>query len=327
MFVTGGNFVAASGSGFIGDGSGLTNITIANLAFETSIMKSGSFTASISPDNGFVVNTSASIWGNLYVGNSITAYDVTASHRIFAPTITGSMLGTYTFQGEGPTASAEYNVLRYDTNRNYYVPQPDTSLSEVVSFANQTDLYVTHSLGVRYPHVQIYETGSAGTEAQILPLDIISINENVTRVRFSGPTTGKAVIGKAGSILSGTINGDRVLGTVLSASFAINAGTAESIQGFDSASLAALSASLAGGSQYVLNSQTSSMRVFSASFASVAQYALNAQSIDTSSFVQTSQTASMSVLFGGRLGEYKYYDMHQVIESALNFIKKEINGH
>jgi len=28
--------------------------------------------------------------------------------------------------------------------------------------------------------------------------------------------------------------------------------------------------------------------------------------------------------FGGRLAEYKYYDMHQVIESALNFIKKEI---
>jgi len=27
------------------------------------------------------------------------------------------------------------------------------------------------------------------------------------------------------------------------------------------------------------------------------------------------------VYFGGRLAEYKYYDMHQVIESALNFIK------
>jgi UDP-galactopyranose mutase len=33
-----------------------------------------------------------------------------------------------------------------------------------------------------------------------------------------------------------------------------------------------------------------------------------------------------SVLFGGRLGEYKYYDMHQVIESALNFIKEEIEN-
>ena len=27
------------------------------------------------------------------------------------------------------------------------------------------------------------------------------------------------------------------------------------------------------------------------------------------------------ILFGGRLAEYKYYEMHQVIESALNFIK------
>lgn len=29
-----------------------------------------------------------------------------------------------------------------------------------------------------------------------------------------------------------------------------------------------------------------------------------------------------NILFGGRLAEYKYYDMHQVIESALNFVKK-----
>jgi UDP-galactopyranose mutase len=27
------------------------------------------------------------------------------------------------------------------------------------------------------------------------------------------------------------------------------------------------------------------------------------------------------VIFGGRLGEYKYYDMHQVIASALNCAK------
>jgi len=34
-----------------------------------------------------------------------------------------------------------------------------------------------------------------------------------------------------------------------------------------------------------------------------------------------------NIIFGGRLAEYKYYDMHQVIESALNFIKNEINGY
>lgn len=31
-----------------------------------------------------------------------------------------------------------------------------------------------------------------------------------------------------------------------------------------------------------------------------------------------------NVFFGGRLGEYKYYDMDMVIESALNFCKKEL---
>lgn len=32
-----------------------------------------------------------------------------------------------------------------------------------------------------------------------------------------------------------------------------------------------------------------------------------------------------NIIFGGRLAEYKYYDMHQVIKSALDFVKKEIN--
>jgi UDP-galactopyranose mutase len=31
-----------------------------------------------------------------------------------------------------------------------------------------------------------------------------------------------------------------------------------------------------------------------------------------------------NVLFGGRLSEYKYYDMHQVIASALTASKKEL---
>jgi UDP-galactopyranose mutase len=34
--------------------------------------------------------------------------------------------------------------------------------------------------------------------------------------------------------------------------------------------------------------------------------------------------AEKSILFGGRLAEYKYYDMHQVIGSALTKAKKEL---
>jgi UDP-galactopyranose mutase len=29
-----------------------------------------------------------------------------------------------------------------------------------------------------------------------------------------------------------------------------------------------------------------------------------------------------NIIFGGRLAEYKYYDMHQVIASALNKVKE-----
>lgn len=32
------------------------------------------------------------------------------------------------------------------------------------------------------------------------------------------------------------------------------------------------------------------------------------------------------VIFGGRLGQYKYYDMHKVIEEALNCVRNELNG-
>ena len=32
-----------------------------------------------------------------------------------------------------------------------------------------------------------------------------------------------------------------------------------------------------------------------------------------------------NVIFGGRLGEYKYYDMDKTIESALNLVEKELS--
>jgi UDP-galactopyranose mutase len=31
-----------------------------------------------------------------------------------------------------------------------------------------------------------------------------------------------------------------------------------------------------------------------------------------------------NIIFGGRLSDYKYYDMHQVIASALKRVKDEI---
>ena len=41
-------------------------------------------------------------------------------------------------------------------------------------------------------------------------------------------------------------------------------------------------------------------------------------------YKEDSEKLKNKVIFGGRLAEYKYYDMHQVISSALEFIKKEL---
>ena len=38
------------------------------------------------------------------------------------------------------------------------------------------------------------------------------------------------------------------------------------------------------------------------------------------------QDAENSMVFGGRLAQYRYYDMHQVIGSALNVAKDELSA-
>jgi hypothetical protein len=71
-----------SGS-FQGDGSGLINLSAsAIVGLNLSQIASGSFTASISPDLGFQVNTSASISGSLNVSGSIIATGAIISNGI-----------------------------------------------------------------------------------------------------------------------------------------------------------------------------------------------------------------------------------------------------
>ena len=36
--------------------------------------------------------------------------------------------------------------------------------------------------------------------------------------------------------------------------------------------------------------------------------------------------AQNKVIFGGRLGMYKYFDMHQVVKEALNCVRKELEN-
>lgn len=56
-------------------------------------------------------------------------------------------------------------------------------------------------------------------------------------------------------------------------------------------------------------------------------YPINNENNDTL-YQKYKQLADMDekIIFGGRLGQYKYYDMDKVIEEALKLVKRELNG-
>src|SRR6056300_286529 len=244
-----------SGSSFSGSGRNLFDIPAdAIFDLDQTRITSGSVTASVSPVDGFVVNTSASIEGDLVVQNDITAVDITAS--VFrGGLLSGSFEGAY--RGEGD--AEDRDILIFDSDANKFVPVPETTPTTTEPFSNVTEVTIVHNFDVAYPIVQVYETGSNG---MIIPLAIESIDNNTVKVKFSGLTSGQVVVGSGGSKISGAISGDNVIGIVPSASRAISAEVsdlAQNVVGLDSASIAAIQ----DLSNFIRNSQTASMTVLS----------------------------------------------------------------
>ena len=115
-----GSIYAESGSYFVGDGSNLTNITLANLSIDSTKIFSGSATASISPNLGFKVNTfskfdfpvSASMFsgsgrGLFDIPLSALAPDALISTLIATGSITASVSPQYGFRVQSFVSGSE----------------------------------------------------------------------------------------------------------------------------------------------------------------------------------------------------------------------------
>ena len=78
-----GSAYVESGSYFVGDGSKLTNVTLANLSIDSTRIFSGSATASISPAEGFKVNTFSTfdfpISASMFTGSGRGLFDIPRS--------------------------------------------------------------------------------------------------------------------------------------------------------------------------------------------------------------------------------------------------------
>jgi hypothetical protein len=151
---------------FAGDGSKLTNISASNVVgLNLSQIASGSVTASISPDKGFVVNTNTTITGSLFVTNGITS----------------SLFGTSSFAVSASQAtsasyaiSASYEIV-YEESSSYADYAVSASQAMTASYITPLVQNVTITGSI------LFDGSSANNGASIIPnnglpnsLDIIA---------------------------------------------------------------------------------------------------------------------------------------------------------
>jgi hypothetical protein len=127
---------------------------------------------------GFPFEGDAVITGSLTVSGSFV--DFTETTGISGSVFTGSFVG----DGAGLTN------LDFFQFGNYFEP---------LQFTNETSITVTHNLFVEYPLVQVYDENGA----QIIPQNVVAIDNSTVLIEFPVPTSGWIVIAKGGDVISG----------------------------------------------------------------------------------------------------------------------------
>lgn len=168
-----GGFTGSFTGSFIGDGSGLTNISASNIVgLNLSQISSGSFTASISPNFGLVVNTTIS--ASSYSGSGDGLYNIPAS----------GIVGLNLSQIVSGSATASISP-----NNGFQINVPTTGSTFSGSFIGDgNNLYNIPASGIVGLNLSQIASGSA--TASISPDGGLFINTNVTASEFSGSYVG-----------------------------------------------------------------------------------------------------------------------------------------
>lgn len=180
---------------FTGDGSSIENVVTASFAITAShALNSGGGSGA-----GFPFSGSAVITGSLAVRNG---------------TISGSFIGN----GSGLTGVTSTSTV-------------EEAATFTADFANAATGSFTHGFGTKNVIVQCYLSGS---DALFFPNSIVTSTANKVDITFSSPTSGRVVIGKAGHLVSASLDSGNLPGitgsgftTALSHSITHDFGTKE----------------------------------------------------------------------------------------------------
>lgn len=187
-----------SGSGANLFGIPATAITGLNL----SQISSGSVSASISPNFGLLINTSVSasnftgsFTGSLAGIATSASFAYTASSAVNASASLISISSSYALSASyaytaSSAISSSFATFAYSAS---FAPGFSVSMSQATPALTWS---FTHNLNSRNPVVQVYDT----TYAQIIPNQIVGINNSTAEIRFTYAQAGYAVFSNGGGL-------------------------------------------------------------------------------------------------------------------------------
>jgi hypothetical protein len=188
---------------FKGDGSGLTNISASNIVgLNLSQIASGSATASISPNNGFRVNTNTIITGSLFVTNGITgslfgtsSYAITASYASNVPLTASFAVSASQAISASYAVSASYEIV-YEESSSYADYAVSASQAVTASYALNVPLTASFAVSASQAITASYVlggifpyTGSAAISGSLEVTGSISNTTTLTTSTFINPQT------------------------------------------------------------------------------------------------------------------------------------------
>jgi len=173
---------AVTASAYLGDGSALTGITVAQTA---TVSQTFSNQTSVTVDHNF--NTRNVI---------IQTFDDNNAQVIPASvTLTSVTRATITFDsstsGRVVVAKGGHIVSGVNVAQNATITD---------TFSNQTSVATSHNFDTKNVLVTVYDSN----DAMIIPDSIVTTDTNTVTTTFDASTSGRVVVGKAGHLVSGS---------------------------------------------------------------------------------------------------------------------------
>ena len=182
---------AVTASAYLGDGSALTGITVAQTA---TVSQTFSNQTSVTVDHNFntrnvIIQTFDDNYAQV-IPASVTLTSVTRATITFDSSTSGRVV----------VAKGGHIVSGVNVAQNATITD---------TFSNQTSVATSHNFDTKNVLVTVYDSN----DAQIIPASVTTTNTNTVTTTYDSSTSGRVVVAKGGHLVSGSLSYSQLSGT------------------------------------------------------------------------------------------------------------------